>query len=111
VQLDMSKPEDQRTWALLGPTYQDAVDSALNDLHAAQDTQVQDMLATLAQSSKNQTGQLFTDAKAQFDAIRYQSVLNPGNTYHPVSAFRQLERRAPLMNGQHHQPLENEREF
>jgi hypothetical protein len=86
-QLDMAKASDQRTWSLLGPTYQDAVDAALNDLRAAQDTKVKDMLAILAQSSVNQVGQLFMEARDQFNNIRYQSALDPGKTYRPAQAL------------------------
>jgi hypothetical protein len=85
-QLDMRKSADQRTWAMTGVTYADAVNSALADLRAAQDTKVQSMIATLAQSSNNQVGQLFSTARDQFQNIRYQSALNPGKTFHPASA-------------------------
>ncbi len=84
---DMSKPEDQRKWSLLGPPLQDAVASAFDDLQNAQATKVQDNLATLAQSSHNQVGRMFKDAAAQVKAMRRASLTDPGKTYLPSYPF------------------------
>jgi hypothetical protein len=84
--LDMSKPEDQRKWSILGPNYQEKVDTAMNDWIAAQKTKTEEMLATLAQSSNNQVGQLFLDARKNFDTIKISSVKTVGKFYHPSYA-------------------------
>ncbi|MDQ2769386.1 MAG: hypothetical protein M3Y54_02655 [Bacteroidota bacterium] len=80
-QYDMSKPEDQRKWSLLGPTFQSAVQSAQNDLQNAQQTKVEDALATLAQSSNNQVGQAFTQARRQFQLMQRAGVVDPGSQW------------------------------
>lgn len=80
-QYDVSKPEDQRKWSLLGPTYVDAVNTAWDDMANAQKTKVEDMLAILAQSSTNQVGVAFAAAKKQFDLMRRSSVVNPGQIF------------------------------
>lgn len=84
---DATLPENQRRWAILGPTYQGKVTTAWNDLQNAQATKVEDALATLGQSSDNQVGQLFLNARRQFDLMRKQSVIDPGEQYSPSSAF------------------------
>jgi hypothetical protein len=80
-QYDMSKPEDQRKWSLLGPTFIDAVNTAWDDWTNAQKTKVEDKLAVLAQSSNNQVGVVFDAAKGQFNLLRRASVTNPGKNY------------------------------
>jgi len=85
-QYDMSKPEDQRKWSLLGPTYQSAVQSALNDLQNAQQTKVEDALATLAQSSNNQVGQVFKQARDQFTAMKRAGLVDPTSNWWPTYA-------------------------
>jgi len=80
-QYDMAKPEDQRKWSLLGPTFTDEVNTAWNNWVNAQKTLVEDKLAVLAQSSNNQAGVVFSAAKAQFNTLRRASVTNPGNNY------------------------------
>ena len=84
---DMSKPEDQRKWSLLGTQLQDAVATAYDDLQNAQATKVQDALATIAQSSNNQVGRLFKDAAAQFSNMRKASVADPTARYWPSFPF------------------------
>lgn len=80
-QYDMSKPEDQRKWSLLGPTFIDAVNTAWDDWTNAQKTKIEDKLAVLAQSSNNQVGVVFNAAKGQFNLLRRASVTNPGKNY------------------------------
>ncbi|QRM90106.1 hypothetical protein FG167_12970 [Lacinutrix sp. WUR7] len=84
--LDMSKPEDQRKWSILGPNLQEKVDTAMNDWIAAQKTKTEDNLATLSQSSSNQVGQLFEDAKNNFYTIQRSSVKTAGDKFHPSYA-------------------------
>lgn len=84
--LDMSKPEDQRKWSILGPNLQEKVDTAMNDWIAAQKTKTEDMLATFSQSSNNQVGQLFMDARKNFNTIRRASVKNVGERFQPSYA-------------------------
>lgn len=84
--LDMSKPEDQRKWSILGPNLQEKVDTAMADWIAAQKTKTEDMLATLSQSSTNQVGQLFTDARNNFNTITRASIENVGERFHPSYA-------------------------
>lgn len=78
---DMSKPDDQRKWSLLGPTFIDAVNTAWDDWNNAQKTKVEDKLAILAQSSNNQVGVVFNAAKAQFNNLRKVSLTVPGKVY------------------------------
>ena len=84
--LDMSKPEDQRKWSILGPNFQEKVDTAMVDWIAAQKTKTEDMLATLSQSSTNQVGQLFTDARNNFNTITRASTKTVGERFHPSYA-------------------------
>jgi hypothetical protein len=84
---DMSKPEDQRKWSLLGPSLQDAVASAFDDLQNAQATKVQDAVSTLAQSSNNQVGRMFKDAAAQFTNLRRAGLVDPNSRYLPSYPF------------------------
>lgn len=80
-QYDMSKPEDQRKWSLLGPTFTDSVNTSWDDWVNAQKTIVEDKLAVLAQSSNNQVGVVFNAAKTQFNNMRRASITNPGKNY------------------------------
>jgi hypothetical protein len=82
----LTKPEDQRKWSLLGPTFQSAVTSALNDLQNAQQTQIESALATLAQSSTNQAGQVFKQARDQFTAMQRAGVADPTSNWWPSYA-------------------------
>jgi hypothetical protein len=84
---DMTKPEDQRKWSLLGPPLQDAVASAFDDLQNAQATKVQDAISAIAQSSNNQVGRMFKDAAAQFSAMRRAGVVDPNSKYWPSYPF------------------------
>lgn len=84
---DMTKPEDQRKWSLLGPPLQDAVAAAYDDLQNAQATKVQDSISALAQSSNNQVGRMFKDAAAQFTAMRRASLVDPNSRYLPSYPF------------------------
>ncbi len=83
IKYDMSVPKDQREWALLGPTFQDPVDTAYNDLIAAQKTKVEDNLAILSQSSENQVGNVFASAKMNFNkpGIKLSSTFSPGEYF------------------------------
>ncbi len=83
-QYTMSKPEDQRKWSLLGPTYQAAVSSAWSDLINAQKTKVEDMLATLAQSSNNQVGQAFNMAQETFKGYVRAGLTDPNKKWYPT---------------------------
>jgi len=83
---DMSKPDDQRKWAILGPNLQAKVDGAMNDWMAAQKTKTEDQIATMAQSAVNQVGQLFQDARNNFTQITRSKVANPTERYNPSFA-------------------------
>lgn len=83
---DMSKPEDQRKWSILGPNLQTKVDAAMKDWMAAQKTKVEDQLATMAQSAVNQVGQLFEAARNNFTQITRSKVGNPTERYNPSFA-------------------------
>ncbi len=86
-QFDMTKPQDQNKWSLLGPTYVSTVTTAWNDWTNANKTKVEDNLATLAQSSNNQVGQTFAKARQQFAAMERASVIDPNASYYPAYAF------------------------
>ena len=85
-QYDLTKPEDQRKWSLLGPTFQSAAQSALNDLQNAQQTKVEDALAVLSQSSTNQVGQAFKQARDQFNMMKRAGVADPTSNWWPSYA-------------------------
>lgn len=85
-QYDMSKPEDQRKWSFMGPTFTDAVDTAWNDWINAHKVKVEDKLAVLSQSSNNQVGVVFNAARSQFNSLKRASVTNPGKNYWPSYA-------------------------
>lgn len=72
-EFDMSKPEDQRKWAMMGPTLLSAVTMAQDDLQGAQQKKIEDAVAALAQSSRNQVGQVFSNAQKQFSNMRLTS--------------------------------------
>jgi hypothetical protein len=80
-QYDPSKPDEARKWSLIGPTFVDAVNTAWDDMANAQKTKIEDNLAILSQSSNNQVGVVFNDAKAQFNILRRASLTNPGLNY------------------------------
>lgn len=80
-QYDMSKPEDQRKWSLLGPTLIDPVNTAWSDWINAQKTKVESELAVLAQSSNNQVGVAFNNAQQQFNLLRRASLTDLGKDY------------------------------
>ncbi|GAB3646517.1 hypothetical protein GCM10028791_06870 [Echinicola sediminis] len=86
-QFDMKKPADQRKFALIGPTYQSNVQSAYEDLINAQQTKVEDMLAVLAQSSNNQVGVAFKQARETFQAYRRAGIVDPNKTWYPTYAM------------------------
>ena len=83
---DLTKPEDQRKWSLLGPTFQSAVQSALSDLQNAQQSKVEDAIATLAQNSNNQVGQAFTQARNQYNMMKRAGVVDPTSNWWPSYA-------------------------
>lgn len=86
-QYDMSNPADQRKFALIGPTYQSAVKSAYEDLVNAQQTKVEDMLAILAQSSNNQVGVAFKQARETFEGYKRAGITDPNKTWYPTYAM------------------------
>lgn len=95
-QYDMSKPDDQRKWSLLGPTYLDAVTTAWNDWMAAQKSKVESQIAVMSQYSNNQVGTAFAAAQSQFNALRktsadsskiyYASYASPANWFSASAA-------------------------
>ncbi|WP_215222949.1 hypothetical protein [Echinicola shivajiensis] len=86
-QYDMSNPADQRKFALIGPTYQSAVKSAYEDLVNAQQTKVEDMLAILAQSSNNQVGVAFKQARETFEGYKRAGITDPNKSWYPTYAM------------------------
>ncbi|UCS95631.1 hypothetical protein KZP23_11730 [Echinicola marina] len=86
-QYDMSKPADQRKWSLLGPTFQSAVKMAYEDLINAQKTKVEDMLAVLSQSSNNQVGVAFKQARETFDSYQRAGLSDPNKVWYPTYAL------------------------
>lgn len=78
---DISNPSDQQKWSLLGPPLIDAVNTAWDDWGNANKDKVEDELAVQAQSSNNQIGQVFDDAKAQYTQLRRASTMDAGGYY------------------------------
>ena len=66
---DMSKPADQRSWGMIGPSLQRRLTSAWNDLQGAKAKKVEDALAILAQSSENQVGRVFAQAQEKLTVL------------------------------------------
>lgn len=87
LKYDMAKPEDQRKWSIIGPNLQSSLDTAYEDWVLANKTKVEDNLATIAQSSENQVGQVFLNARNNFNKIQLGSVNNPGQKFHPSYAI------------------------
>ena len=84
---DLKKPEDQRNWSVIGPSKQRILTSAWNDFQNAQAKKVEDALATLAQSSQNQIGRVFTDAQAKLSLLKKTSLRDPMDSYYPTYAL------------------------
>jgi hypothetical protein len=74
---DLSKPEDQRAWSMIGPSKQRILTTAWNDFQTAQAKKVEDALATIAQSSQNQVGRVFKDAQERLALLEKGSVRDP----------------------------------
>ena len=85
--LDMTKPEDQRRWALQGPGMRAPVDAAFDDWNAAHKTKIEDALATLSQSSNNQVGVVFTEARRRLDLLKKTGLTDPGKTWYASYAL------------------------
>jgi hypothetical protein len=84
---DLSKPADQRAWAILSPRLQTPVTQAWNDLQAAQPGRVETALATVGQDQASSLAKRFADARALFDQTKLGSLLQPGTSYHWAQAF------------------------
>ena len=78
---NLSKPEDQRAWSIIGPSKQRILTSAWNDFQTAQAKKVEDALATIAQSSQNQVGRVFKDAQERLALLEKASVRDPMEKY------------------------------
>ena len=91
---DMTKPEDQRKFALLGAQLRSPVDNAWDDWNAAHKTRIEDALATLQQSSNNQVGVVFGEAQKRLADLQkagltdanpwWASYATPANWFAPV---------------------------
>jgi hypothetical protein len=87
LKYDMSKPEDQRAWAMVGPTQQRRLTTAWNDLQNAQAKKVEDAQATLAQSAENQVGRVFKDAQEKMVLLEKASARDMAEHYYASYAF------------------------
>lgn len=85
-QYDMTKPDDQRKWSLLGPTYLSNVNAAYNDWVNANKTRVEDMLAVESQYANNQVGKVFKESKSLFDSMKRSDPDSPTNYWYPSYA-------------------------
>jgi hypothetical protein len=83
---DMKKPEDQRAWAIIGPSKQKMLTTAWNDFQTAQAKKVEDALATVAQSAENQVGRVFTDTQERLTLLEKGSVMDQMDKYLPTYA-------------------------
>jgi hypothetical protein len=84
--LDLSKPEDQRKFATLGPGLRAPVDAAMDDWNAAHKTRIEDALATLAQSSNNQVGVVFSEAQKRLDLLKKAGLTDATKTWYATYA-------------------------
>jgi hypothetical protein len=74
---DLSKPQDQRTWSMIGPSKQRVLTTAWNDFQKAQAKKVEDAVATMAQSAQDQVGRVFLDAQERLTALKKASLRDP----------------------------------
>lgn len=84
---DLTKPADQRAWAILSPRLQNPVITAWNDFQAAQPGRVETALATIGQDQASSLAKRFADARMLFDQTKLGSLLSAGTTYHWAQAF------------------------
>lgn len=84
---DMTKPADQRAWAMLGPSLQRRLITAWNDFQTAQAKRVEDALATMAQSATNQVGRVFKDAQEKLVLLEKGSARDQAEKYFASYAF------------------------
>lgn len=85
-QYDMTTPDGQRKWALVGPTYVSSVNSAWDDLINAQKAKVEDKLAVLSQYSNNQVGVAFASAQKTFNGFKRSGTSDPTKIWYPTYA-------------------------
>jgi hypothetical protein len=84
--LDMSNPADQRKFATLGPGWRAPVDAAWDDWTAAHKTRIEDALATIAQSSNNQVGVVFSEAKKRLSDLKKAGLSEPAKIWYGTYA-------------------------
>lgn len=82
LQYDLSNPQDQRKWALLGPALQVGVDTAWSDLQAAQRGRVEAAIATMGQYEASSIAGIFANARRNFELTRRGSISQPGLYWH-----------------------------
>lgn len=87
LQYDLSNPQDQRKWAILGPVLQGPVDLAWDQLQAARPGVIETALATMGQYQQSSRASVFAKARQAYEATRRSSLADPGLFWHHVEAF------------------------
>ncbi|WP_157882571.1 hypothetical protein [Streptomyces silvensis] len=87
LQYDLSKPEDQRKWAILAPVLRAPVDLAYQDLQAASPGVVESALATLGQFQQSSLAGIFSRARQTYLQTRRGSLVDPNIFWHLCEAF------------------------
>ncbi|WP_369211863.1 hypothetical protein [Streptomyces flavofungini] len=87
LQFDLSKPEDQRKWAILAPVLRAPVDLAYQDLQAASPGVVESALATLGQYQQSSIAGTFSRARQTYTQTRRGSLVDANIFWHLCEAF------------------------
>ncbi|MEU6821052.1 hypothetical protein ABZ921_10510 [Streptomyces atriruber] len=87
LQYDLSKPEDQRKWAILAPVLRAPVDLAYQDLQAASPGVVESALATLGQFQQSSLAGIFSRARQTYLQTRRGSLVDANIFWHLCEAF------------------------
>jgi hypothetical protein len=87
LQYDLSNPQDQRKWAVLGPVLQGPVDLAWGQLQAARPGVIEAALATMGQFQQSSRASIFSRARQAYESTRKASSASPGLFWHYSQAF------------------------
>ncbi|MGW4213495.1 hypothetical protein ACWEIJ_36295 [Lentzea sp. NPDC004789] len=87
LQHDLTKPEDQRKWAIIGPLLRDPVDQAYNDLQTARPGVVESALATVDQYQQSSLAEIFASARRVYTETRKSSLVDPASDWHLCQPF------------------------
>lgn len=87
LKYDLSKPEDQREWSLLGPALQAPLDTAWDDFVNAQKAKIETAIDTIQQYQISSITTIFANARRTWDQTKRASVSQPDLFWHTTYAF------------------------